>query len=78
MRCLSSSISDWLHSSTLGALLLDEILPVRTDDAKDMAVGGGPLRGDFFRSKRRRPDSNAGGWGQMPDKSHSYGCVGQS
>ncbi len=51
--------------------LVDEILPVATDDAEgDGAApraGGGPLRGDVVRGERRRRDSGgASGWGRAP------------
>ena len=57
--------------------LVDEILPVRTDDAKEMAqaprAGGGPLRGDVFRGERRRRDSGGGAAGAGRHGGHADG-----
>ncbi len=69
--------------------LVDDILPVKTDDAKGHGeayrAGGGPLRRDVFRSKRRRRDSSSGAAGPRGQGGHAdgrlwaevpkYGCV---
>ena len=57
--------------------LFDEILPVKTDDAKKMARRlareEGPLRGDVFRRKRRRRDSSRRAAGAGRQGGHADG-----